>query len=145
MSKISIENVEAVLLEKKFDPMKVKEVVKELEQVIQEEKEEKQSSAAPKSKYEYIIVLNDPDNKINKDEITGWVVQNKEGNDVNNILTNLVDSAKIQNELAKRKKSLIKSFGELFQLIKPKFIKDKGLKVKTKEAVRVLTVNGRML
>jgi hypothetical protein len=145
MPKISIENVESILLEKKIEAAKVQEIVKELEQAVQEEKEEKQSHSAPKAKWEYVIVLNDPDNKINKEEVTGWVVQAKEGKDLNTVLSDLSDSAQIQNELAKRKKSLIRNFGELFQGLKTKFFKEKGLKIKTKDPVRILTVNGRTM
>ncbi len=140
--KVTLEQIEATLLERKIEPPKVQEIIKDLEQVIEEEKADRQANAVPKAKWEYLIVINDPDKKLGT-EFTGWVVKNLEGQDAGLTLGKLTDAAKTQNESSKRKKSLITGFGELFSAIKTKFLKDKGLKVCTKEAVRVLTVNGK--
>lgn len=142
--KVSIEDVEAILLERKIEPPKVQEIIKDLQQAAEEEKADRQANAGPKAKWEYLIVLNDPEGKI-KDEVTGWVIQQREGQDAGLALSKLTDAAKIQNESSKRKKTLIKSFGELFQCLKPKFAKEKGVYVKTKEAVQVFKVNGKTL
>ena len=144
MAKIDIEEVESVLLEKKIDPTKVSEVIKQLEEVVEELKEDRKANALPKQKWEYLIVLNDPDGKI-KDEVTGWVIQQREGQDSGLALGKLTDAAKAQNETSKRKKNLITSFGELFAYLKPKFAKEKGMFVKSKQPVRVFVVNGKTL
>ena len=68
-----------------------------------------------------------------------------EGQDSGLLMGKLTDAAKTQNESSKRKKSLITGFGELFSAIKTKFLKEKGIKVCTKEAVRVIGVNGKTL
>ncbi len=141
--KVSLENVEAILLERKIDPPKVAEIIKDLTQAAEEEKEERTASG-PKAKWEHIIVVNDPDNNLGT-EYTGWVVVQQEGQDSGLILDKLRDAVKNQNTASKRKKNIIQNFGELFQSLKPKFLKEKGLKIKTKEAVRVLTINGKML
>ena len=83
--------------------------------------------------------------KFKDEELTAWVVAKVEMVDSNLILSKLRDAVKEQNEACERKKNILQNFGELFQDLKPKFLKEKGLKIKTKEAVRVLTVNGRML
>ncbi len=142
--KVSLEQIEATLLERKVDPPKVQEIIKDLLQVLEEEKADRDANKVPKAKWEYLIVINDPDKKLGT-EFTGWVVKNLEGQDAGLTLGKLTDAAKSQNESSKRKKSLITGFGELFSVIKTKFLKDKGLKVCTKEAVRVLTVNGKTL
>lgn len=142
--KISLEQVEATLLERKIEPPKVKEILRDLVKAAEEDAADNAAVAGPKAKWEHIIVLNDPDKKI-VDEFTGWVVVQEEGQDTATILSKLIDAAKTQNDAAKRKKSLITGFGELFQVLKSKFLKEKKLKIKTKEAVRVLTVNGKSL
>lgn len=144
MSKITIEQVEATLLERKIDPPKVAEIIKDLTQAAEEDAQDRRDNAAPKQKWEYAIVINDPDNKLGT-EWTGWVAQQREGQDLGLLLGKLTDAAKTSNESSKRKKNLIKSFGELFAYLKPKFTKEKGVRIKTKEAVRVLTVNGKTL
>ncbi len=144
MPKVSLENVEAILLERKVEPIKVAEILKDLEQTIAEEKEDRQATSEKKKKWETVIFVNDPDKKLGTD-FTGWVVKQLEGQDNALIIGKLTDAAKTQNESSKRKKSLITGFGELFSAIKTKFLKEKGLKVCTKEAVRVIGVNGKTL
>lgn len=142
--KVSIEQIEATLLERKIEPPKVQEIIKDLEQAANEEKEERAANAGPKPKWEHIIFINDPDNKVGT-EMTGWVVKQQEGQDAGLITGKLTDAAKTFNESSKKKKNLIKSFGELFAYMKPKFLKEKGLKIATKEAVRIIPVNGKTL
>jgi hypothetical protein len=144
MPKVSLENVEAILLERKVEPVKVAEILKDLEQAIEEEKEDKQATSEKKKKWETVIFVNDPESKI-KGDFDGWVVKQLEGQDNALIVGKLQDAAKTQNESSKRKKTLIKSMGELFQALKPKFLKEKGLKIQTKESVRIIAVNGKTL
>lgn len=143
--KVSLENVEAILLERQIEPPKVSAILADLQKAAEEEKAEAGATAGPKNKWEHIIVLNDPEGKLTADEWTGWVVVQEEGSDAGTILSRLKDAAKDQNESAKRKKSLLQNFGEVFQALKSKFLKNRKLKIKTKEAVRVLTVNGKSL
>jgi len=142
--KISIEQVEATLLERKIDKIKVQEIIKDLQQVVEEEKADHIDNAPKKQKFEYAIIINDTEGKI-KDELTGFVVQQQEGQDMGLILSKLSDAAKSQNDAAKRKKTLIKSFVELFESLKSKFAKEKGLRIKTKTAVRVLVNTGKTI
>jgi hypothetical protein len=142
---VDIENVEAILLEKKIDPPKVNEIVRDLTKAAEEDKEDKKANADPKQKWEHVIILNDPEGKI-KDEFTGWVVQQRDGQDAALIVGKLQDAAKSQNETSKRKKTLLKSFIDIFEALKPAFIvKEKGVRIKTKEAVRVLVINGNSM
>jgi hypothetical protein len=140
--KIELENIEETLLQKKIDPVKVQEIIRDLVKAAKEEKEDQQANAVPKLKWEHVVILNDPDKKITE-EMTAWVVKQKEGQDAGLILSKLHDAAINQNEASKRKKTLIKTFGELFESLKSKWTKEKGLKISTKEACRVLTVNGK--
>lgn len=144
MKKFDIEQIEATLLERKVEQVKIKEIIKDLIQVAEEEQADNAASSGPKPKWEHIVIINDPDKKLT-DEFTAWVITQQEGQDSGLVLSKLRDGARDQNEGAKRKKARIESFGDLFQSLKPKFLKEKGLKIKTKEAVRVITVNGKTL
>jgi hypothetical protein len=142
--KISIDEIESVLLEKKIDKVKISEIISDLTKAAEEEKEDRQANADPKSKWEYVIVLNDKDGVLNEKEIAGWVVQQKEGQDIGLVVSKLTDAAKVQNESAKRKKSMITDLVSLFESLKPKFTKEKGLRIKTKELTRVIVTNGKL-
>lgn len=142
---VDIENVEAILLEKKIDPPKVSEILRDLTKAAEEDKEDRKANADPKQKWEHVIILNDPEGKI-KDDFTGWVVQQRDGQDAALIIGKLQDGAKSQNETSKRKKTLLKSFVDIFEALKPTFIvKEKGVRIKTKEAVRVICINGNSM
>jgi hypothetical protein len=143
MSKIAIEEVEAKLLEKKFDPIKVAEIVKELEEVAEEIKADNAAAAGPKQKWEYVIVLNDKEGALTGKEIAGWVVQQEADADAGLIIGKLKDAAKSQNEAAKRKKHVMTNLVELFEGLKSKFTKEKKVRIKTKELTRVLITNGK--
>jgi len=166
MSKISIEEVEAVLLQKKIEPTKVAEIIRELEEIVGEVAADAAKEAesvtgsevesdglpadpgadeTPKEKMEYLIVLNDPDNVLDGVELMGWVVQQKEGEDAGTVLTRLCDAAKDQNEGAKRKKSTLTTMLQVFEGLKSKYLKSRKLRVKTKEAVRVLVSDGKVV
>ena len=152
---IAIEEVESVLLEKKFEPAKVQEVIRELEEIAAELQAEKEKEAAevvdadglpadvgadglPKTKWEYVIVLNDKDDYLKGKEIAGWVVQQEENADAGLILSKMTDAAKEQNERAKRKKNKLTSLTDLFDGLKAKFLKPKKIRIKTKDLTRVI-------
>jgi hypothetical protein len=145
MSKISIEEVEAKMLELKIDAVKVQQVVTELEKVAEELAEERKSTAAPKLKWEHIIVLKDDEGLLAGKEITGWVVQQPTDGDSNLILSKLADAAKNQNEVTKKKANKIDSLTSLFEHLKSKFTKEKNVRIKTKEPVRVIITNGKLV
>lgn len=140
---ISIEEVEGLLLQKKIEPPKVQEIIKELEAIAEELKNDKKANAVPKSKMEYVIVLNDKENYLEGKEIAGWVVQQEAEADAGLILNKLKDCARAQNENSKRKKNLITDLAGLFESLKTKWTKEKKVKIKTKELTRVIITNGK--
>jgi hypothetical protein len=144
--KIDIEQIESTLLERKIDPTKVNDIIKDLIQSAEEEKADNKANADPKQKWEHIVILNDLNNEFKDKEVTAWVVQQRVGQDASLIIGKLQDGAKAQNETSKRKKTLLKSFVDIFEALKPAFIvKEKGVRIKTKEAVRVICINGNSM
>lgn len=156
---INIEEVEAVLLEKKIEPNKVNEIIRALEEIAKEVATEAPEEATdadglptdvgadglPKIKWETVIVLHDKEGYLKDKEIAGWVVQQEENADAGLILSKLADAAKTQNTSGKRKKSkgIISNFVELFESLKPKFTKAKKVKIKTKDLTRVILTDGK--
>jgi hypothetical protein len=137
--KIDLEQVEATLLERKVEPLKVADIIKDLTQAAEEDKEDRKANAGPKAKWEHVVVINDPEGKVTG-EVTAWVMQQQDGQDAGLILSKLADATKTQNESAKRKKNILSSYIDIFNGLKSKFLKEKGLRIKTKEPVRVLIV-----
>ncbi len=142
--KIDIDEVEAVLLQKKIEPVKVQEIVTELGKVAEEIKEGNAADKGEKEKWEHVIILNDKDGILKDKEIAGWVVQQREGDDAGAILAKLTEAAKSQNEAAKRKKNVISNYLDLFESLKSKFLKEKKVKIKTKELTRVIITDEKL-
>jgi hypothetical protein len=144
MTKISIEQLQDILAEAKIAPDKQKEILENVKAVAEEEKAEKAQSVCPKAKNEFGVVLFDKDNVLAGKEFTAGVYQVKEGFDHSTVLTLVSEAARNQNSAAKRKKTVIQSVGDAFQNLKRKFIKDKGINLKTKTPVRVLVSNNSL-
>ncbi len=140
MSKITLEQVEATLLERKVEQPLIASIIKDLQQAIDEEKNDKEPTS--KAKWEHLVFLNEPSNFVPGDARDAWVVTYKEGVDAGTVLDKIRSSAVDQNESATKKKAALDNLGEVFQGLKNKFLKDKNIKIKTKESVRVVVVNG---
>jgi len=145
MSKISIEEVQGVLEERQVP--NATQIIKDLEQIIAELQAEKEANKEDKPKYEYVVVLNDPSGKLAADKadetVTAFVVQQEEGEDPALIFSKLSDAAKDQNEGAKTKKSRLQNMRDIFDGLKSKYLKEKKVKIKTKDPVRILITDGK--
>lgn len=145
MSKISIDEVQSVLLKQSIPKEQVVAVVKELSQIVQEEAAQRQASAEPKTKNEYTIVLSDPNNDLAGKEFTGWAIQIKAGEDAGTILTRVANATKSYNVNTRAgKKNPIKTFGEALMHVKRKFFKEQDILVKTKEPVRIVVTDNKL-
>jgi hypothetical protein len=155
--KIDISEVESVLLQKKLEPARVQEIIRALKEIAEEVDMDPTENVVdeneqpidiggeqlPKAKWEYVIVLNDKEGHLKDKEIAGWVVQQEENADAGLIVSKVIDAAKYQNETAKRKRNYITNLTEAFESVKSKFLKEKKVKVKTKDLTRVIITNGR--
>ena len=146
MSKIALEEVQGVLEERKVP--NASQIIKDLEQIIAELQAEKEANKEEKPKYEYIVVLNDPSGKLAAEKmdevVTAFVVQQEEGEDAALVLSKISDAAKEQNEGAKTKKSRLQNMRDIFDGLKSKYLKEKKVKIKTKEPVRVVLTTGNI-
>ena len=138
--KIDLEEVENILLQHKVSDTPA--ILKDLETVIEELKAERDANKVQKNKWEFLVILNDPTGKLKEakmdESLTAYVIKQEEGEDAGSIFTKLADAARQQNEAAKKKKSRLANIRDIFEALKPKFLKDKKLKISTKEPVRIL-------
>ena len=141
--KFDISQIEATLQDRKVDQPTITAIIKDLEAAALEDAEEKEANKLPTLKWNYLAFINDPEGKI-KDEFDAFIVTYKEGIDAGTVLQKIRDGAKEQNENTKKKKNKMTNLGEVFQLIKPKSLKEHGIKVKTKESVRIIPINGKL-
>jgi len=146
MSKIALEEVESVLLQHKVQ--NTTSIIEDLKQIIEEIKAEREAEKGIKSKYEFVVILNDPSGELKaqkkNETISAYIVQQEEGEDANLILSKLQDAATDQNETSKRKKNRLENLRDIFANLKSKFIKSKKIKIKTKEPVQIILTDTKI-
>ncbi|NBX60362.1 MAG: hypothetical protein EBT62_07860, partial [Opitutaceae bacterium] len=73
MAKIEINQVAEILKKHKVDPALLREIVDELNFVTQPNADDEIKPPAPKK--QFVVLLSDPEGKLPKQDLTGWVVQ----------------------------------------------------------------------
>lgn len=145
MSKIALKEVQGVL--EQHNVKDAASIMKDLEQILAELEAEREANKEDKPAYETVVVVHDPSGKLIADKmdevISAFVVQQEEGQDAGLIMSKIADAAKAQNEDAKRKKSRLQNLRDIFDGLKSKYLKEKKIKIKTKEPVRVLLTDGK--
>ncbi len=141
-NKIEIDEIIAVMKDKQIPDPKIQEVLKELNQILKDNKEDKEDSAQPKSKNKYIVVLRSDNKEIAKELTQGaFIFQTKENDDSSNLFQRIQTAARAHNDSLKRAKSRIVSLGDMARFIKRKFTKDGGFHIKTKLPVEIITIS----
>ncbi len=153
--KIEIERIRTAMTENGVDEEIIEAVIKQLEEEAIEETPIEMEEVPinedltdnledlPKTKWEYVIILADNEGYLKDKEIAGWVVMQEENQDAGLILSKLKEAAKDQNAGAKRKKHSITTWVDLFDGLKSKWLKNKNIKIKTKDLVRCIISDGR--
>lgn len=150
--KVDISTVHGILEEKGVEIEKRKEIIRELEKAIKEEKEEKADSATPKNKYEFVIVCakEQIDGPVSEAALHILQIPETEIANFEKLHPTIRAAAALHNRGKKAKKHPLKTLAEVFQFLKPKsFVDDvsradifrkKEVKLKTKEPVLVVGV-----
>lgn len=137
--------VEKALAATKLDPntaAKVKScIIQNLREAIEEEQaDEENNEKEPRQKSQYVIMVSDPKKLITED-LTGWVLQIPDNESVA-IVKDKVNKALYDFNVSKKGRlQPVKTIGEGFESVKPKFFKEYEIKVKTKTPVYVVVTN----
>src|SRR5689334_8468512 len=73
MAKIEVNQVAEILKKKKMDPALLREVVEAMNEITQPEGDD--DTKPPAQKKQFVILLSDPEGKLPKKDLTGWIVQ----------------------------------------------------------------------
>lgn len=145
MPKLNIESVPPVL--KKFIDATdvVSNITKELNKLIQREKEERDANRTPKKKNQYVVLVSDPEGKIPAGtELVAWVTQIKEDEDSGSILSKIINAIRNFNQSKKGRKNPADSIGDGIDAAQRKFFKEENIDIKTKMPVRVMITDNKI-
>lgn len=130
MSKVTIEDVEAILLEKKVDPTVIKDVVKRLNQEIEDAKEDKENGAKVKNRFALVSEGGE-----------FFLISLTDEQDETHVKEDLPKAIATHNSQRKNKKKQIKTIRDAFFMLKPKTLKEVRFKRKNKLPLEKIAVS----
>lgn len=136
MAKIEVNQVADILKKHKIDPSLLREIVEEMNEVTQPEADE--DIKPPAAKKQFVVLLSDPQGKLVKADLVGWVVQIPEDASPHSTTERIFKGAYDFNASKKGRLLPVKSVGESLESVSAKFFKEAELWVKTKLPVAVM-------
>jgi 16S rRNA C1402 (ribose-2'-O) methylase RsmI len=144
--KVSIEDVLAAAREAGVPAELIKVMEKDLLKAAQEEKNARVPKS--KSKTQFVVLIDDPENKLEGQPLLGWVAQIEDEAPQMALVDRVKAAARAFNESRKGRKRPVKNIRETFMSVPRKFFKDgiEGHKTlpKTKEPVALIPVTGEL-
>lgn len=139
MAKIEVNQVADILKKHKIDPSLLREIVEEMNEVTQPEADE--DIKPPAAKKQFVVLLSDPEGKLAKADLVGWVVQIPEDASPHSTTERIFKGAYDFNASKKGRMLPVKSVGESLESVGAKFFKESELWVKTKLPVAVMVTD----
>ena len=135
MAKIDVSKVAEILKKNEIDPVVLRRVMEEMNLVVQPELEDEKPPAVKK---QFVILVSDPDGKMPKTDLVGWVLQIPESESPATTLDRVFRSSYDFNTTKKGQLLPVKTVGEAIENVPAKFFKETDVWVKTKTPVLVL-------
>src|SRR5665213_3609808 len=139
MSKIEINRVTEIMKKHKLEPSLMREIVEEMNEVTQPDADE--DIKPPAAKKQFVVLLSDPEGKLSKADLVGWVVQIPEDASPHSTVERIFKGAYDFNASKKGRLLPVKSVGESLESVGSKFFKESELWVKTKLPVAVMVTD----
>ena len=139
MAKIEVNQVADILKKHKIDPSLLREIVEEMNEATQPEADE--DIKPPAAKKQFVVLLSDPEGKLKKADLVGWVVQIPEDASPHSTTERIFKGAYDFNASKKGRLLPVKSVGESLESVSPKYFKESELWVKTKLPVAVMVTD----
>lgn len=142
MPKIEVNKVAEILKKNELSPATLRRVIEEMNLAAQPEGPE--GDKPPAVKKQFVFLVSDPDGKMPKQDLVGWVLQIPENESVATTQDRIFRSAYDFNATKKGQLMPAKTVGEALEHLPAKFFKEAELWVKTKTPVLVLRTNNQI-
>ena len=144
MPKVDVDVVATILNDSSVDPKVVDQIMRKIEKELKIQEEMAEATREPRVKNQYIVLLSDPHNQVEVEDLVGWVVQIPEMESPATVTDRIIRAAHEFNTSRKGRKFPAKSIGEACEVVGPKFLKPEQLSIKTKLPVTVIKTDNRM-
>jgi hypothetical protein len=139
MAKIEVSKVAEILKKRWENPSMVREVIEEMNELTQPDPNAE--IKPPAAKKQFVILLSDPEGKLPKFDLVGWVLQIPEDASPHSTAERIFKGAYDFNASKGGRLLPVKTVGEALESVKTKFFKEAELSVKTKLPVAILVTD----
>jgi hypothetical protein len=144
MPKVDVDVVAAILNDSSVDPEVVDQIMRKIQKELKVQEERAEATRKPRVKNQYIVLLSDPHNHVEVEDLVGWVVQIPEMESPATVTDRIIRAAHEFNTSREGRKFPARSIGEACEVVGPKFLKAEQLSIKTKLPVTVIKTDNRM-
>jgi hypothetical protein len=142
MPKIDVNKVAEILKKNHIDPAVLRRVVEEMNLAVQPDPGE--GDPAPPVKKQFVILVSDPEEKMPRDDLSGWVLQIPEDESPASVQERLFKGAYDYNASKKGRLYPAKTVGDAVENVPSKHFREAELWVKTKTPVIVLRTDNEI-
>jgi hypothetical protein len=139
MAKIEVSQVAEILKKHKIEPALLREIVEEMNFATQPGGDDDLKPPAPKK--QFIVLLSDPQGKLPRQDLVGWVVQIPEDASPHSTTDRIFKGAYDFNASKRGRMLPVKSVGEALESGSAKYFREAELWVKTKTPVSVIVTD----
>ena len=101
----------------------VDQIMRKIQQELKIQEELAEATREPRVKNQYVVLLSDPLDQVQVEDLVAWVVQIPEMDSPANITERIARAAREFNTGRKGRKFPAKSMGEACEMVGPKFLK----------------------
>jgi len=141
MPKIDVNQVADILKRNEVDPAVLKQIVAEMQAVLEAEAGEEKP---PPIKKQFCILISDPEGTLPEEDYAGWVVQIPEDESVATTQERIHRAAYEFNATKRGRLLPATTVGEALENVAAKHLKEAGVWVKTKTPVLMLRTNNKI-
>lgn len=142
MAKIDVSKVAEILKKNQIDPAVLRRVVEEMNLAVQPDPGDEEKPPAVKK--QFVILVSDPNGKMPKDDLVGWVLQIPETESAATTPDRVFRGSYDFNTTKKGQLMPVKTVGEAIENVPGKFFKEVDVWVKTKTPVLVLKTDNEI-
>ncbi len=142
MPKIDVSKVAEILKKNQIDPAVLRRVVEEMNLAVQPDPGDEEKPPAVKK--QFVILVSDPDGRMPKHDLVGWVLQIPENESPATTLDRVFRSSYDYNTTKKGRLLPVKTVGEAIENVPAKFFKETDVWAKTKTPVLVLKTDNEI-
>jgi hypothetical protein len=141
MPKIEVNKVAEILKKNEISPAILRRVIEEMNLAVQPDAGEEKPPAVKK---QFVILVSDPEGRMPKHDLVGWVLQIPENESVATTQDRIFRSSYDYNTTKKGQLMPVKTVGEAIENVPAKFFKEADVWVKTKTPVLVLRTDNEI-